>query len=100
MVAHDLAVVADSATWRNVVGAYAAGAGSVGGGLSGRLVVIEAGTSLVLLDQEYAPLASHEQYTHLVLNSSSRVGARAARGDGARGALRHTSVPDPAHGVA
>lgn len=41
---------------------------------SGRLMVIKAGTSFVVLDPHYYTLASNKQYTHMVMNANFKVG--------------------------
>ena len=74
VAARDLAVVTDSATCRRAAAAYAARAGSKGGGLSGRVLVVKAGTSYVVLDPDYYLLASNRQYTHMVMTSHFKVG--------------------------
>lgn len=72
--ANTLTVVTNSATCQKAAAAYAAKVSGIGGGLSGRVLVVKAGTTYVVLDPNYYRLASNKQYAHMVMTSKFKVG--------------------------
>lgn len=74
VAAANVTLVTQSSICSKAAAAYAAKIAGAGGGLTGRVLVVKAGTMYVVLDPNYYLLASNKQYRHMVMDSKFKAG--------------------------